>query len=326
MSSAQAIARTNIALVKYWGKADLSANLPATGSLSLTLDELWTRTRVTFSRLADLDELRLDGKPASEAARLRVSKLLNRVRDLSGIDRYALVESENNFPTAAGLASSASGFAALAASASRAAGLDLPRQELADLARRGSGSAPRSLLGGFVAVTLGSEDGQTACGIEQIAPAEHWDLRMVIALCAEGPKKVGSTEGMERTRRTSPYFSGWVDSHAGDLDRARAAIAERDFEALGRVTEASCFKMHALAMSADPALIYLNPVSLAVIQAVWRLRQDGLSAFVTMDAGPHVKALCRPADASALARELEALPGVVRVLIAAPGQGLEVSP
>ena len=326
MSSAQAIARTNIALVKYWGKADLASNLPATGSLSLTLDELWTRTRVTFSRMAELDELRLDGKEASEPARRRVSKLLNRVRDLSGIDSYALVESENNFPTAAGLASSASGFAALAAAASSAAGLALPRQELADLARRGSGSAPRSLLGGFVAVTLGSGEGQASCGIEQIAPAEHWDLRMLIVLCAVGPKKVGSTDGMERTRRTSPYFSGWVDSHGGDLDRARAAIAERDFEALGRVTESSCFKMHALAMSADPALIYLNPVSLAAIQEVLRLREEGLSAYVTMDAGPHVKVLCLPADSSALARALEALPGVVRVLTAAPGQGLEVLP
>lgn len=320
MATAQATARTNIALVKYWGKADLDANLPAVGSLSMTLDGLWTTTRVSFEPDLARDELQLDDQPAPEPARQRASRFLDLVRQQSGRTERARVVSTNSFPTAAGLASSASGFCALAAAATRAAGIDLPAPDLADLTRRGSGSAPRSLLGGFVELRPG--DG---CQVVQVAPADYWDLRLVIALCADGPKAVGSTEGMERSRRTSPYYDRWIDDHPADLDRARRAIAERELPALGRAAEASCFKMHALAMSSDPPLIYFQPATLAAVQRVWHLRAEGLVGYVTIDAGPHVKVLCAAADAEALAAELGRVDGVRRVMIQAPGPGVEVA-
>ncbi len=320
---AEAVARTNIALVKYWGKADPVRNLPATGSLSLTLDGLWTRTRAVVEPGLDGDVISLDGRPAPAAMRRRTSRFLDLLRRDAGRRDFLRIESRNNFPTAAGLASSASGFAALTLAAARALGLEADGAGLADWARRGSGSAPRSLLGGFVELVL---DGRGGCRLEQLAAAEDWDLRLVVALCASGPKAVGSTTGMERSRRTSPYYAGWLDSHAADLDRARGAVAERDLDALGRVAEASCFKMHALAMSAEPPLIYFQPATLAAVRRVWRLRDEGLAGYVTIDAGPHVKVLCAPAAAAPLAEALGEVVGVERVLVERPGAAAEVKP
>ncbi len=319
--SAEAVARTNIALVKYWGKADTARNLPATGSLSLTLDGLWTRTRVAVDPDLDGDAVLLDGRPAPAAVRQRTSGFLDLLRRAAGRRDPLRIESRNNFPTAAGLASSASGFAALTLAAARALGIEADPSELADWARCGSGSAPRSLLGGFAELAL---DGRGGCRLEQLAAAEDWDLRLVVALCDSGPKAVGSTTGMERSRRTSPYYTGWLDSHPADLDRARSAVAERDLDALGRVAEASCFKMHALAMSAEPPLIYFQPATLAAVRRVWQLRAEGLAGYVTIDAGPHVKVLCAPAAAEPLAEALGAVAGVQRVLVEQPGAAAEV--
>jgi diphosphomevalonate decarboxylase len=321
--SAEAVARTNIALVKYWGKADAARNLPATGSLSLTLDGLWTRTRVVVEPGLHGDAISLDGRPAPAAVRQRTSRFVDLLRRAAGRREHLRIESRNNFPTAAGLASSASGFAALTLAAARALGLQADAAGLADWARRGSGSAPRSLLGGFVELAL---DGRGGCRLEQLAEAADWDLRLVVALCASGPKAVGSTAGMERSRRTSPYYAGWLDSHAADLERARSAVAERDLDALGRVAEASCFKMHALAMSAEPPLIYFQPATLAAVRRVWRLRDEGLAGYVTIDAGPHVKVLCAPAAAGPLAAALGQVEGVERVFVERPGAAAEVRP
>jgi diphosphomevalonate decarboxylase len=323
MKSAMARARANIALVKYWGKANLERNLPATGSISLTCSSLRTTTQVEFERSLVRDELRLDSGVAPEHERLRVSRFLDRVRALAGIEQFARVDSSNDFPTAAGLASSASGFAALAAAATRAAGLDLPHSELASLARLGSGSASRSLLGGFVELAGSEHKGPEAWQVRQIAPPEHWDIRLVVALTDGGRKKVGSSEGMERSRFTSPYFDSWVRSHPGDMTAARQAILDKDFGRLGRVAESSCFKMHALAMSSRPPLLYFNPVTVAAISKVWEMREAGLEGYVTIDAGPHVKVLCLPGEASAIAHQLGNLSGVARVWVEEPGAGLE---
>ena len=303
----RARARPNIALVKYWGKRDAERNLPATGSLSLTLSELDTTTEVTFDPALRQDELRLDGEPASEAARRRVSGFLDRVRDLARGGDFARVVSVNRFPTAAGLASSASGFAALALAATHAAGLQLPLDELAALARHGSGSAPRSLLGGFVAVHPGGADDGADWRIEALGDADFWDLRLVVALTATGPKAVGSSEGMERTRTSSPYYAPWLAANARHLDEARRALRARDFTALGRVTEASCFRMHAAALAADPPLLYWNGATVAAIHRVWQLRGEGHPAYVTIDAGPHVKVLCQPTDAEVVAAGLRSM-------------------
>ena len=332
---ATAIAGTNIALVKYWGKRDAALNLPAAGSLSLTLAELGTETRVRFlghgsaapgEAPADLprelsDQVLLDGKPAEPAFARRVSRFLDLVRERAGITLPAEVSTNNTVPTAAGLASSASGFAALALAASRAAGLTLSPAELSELARRGSGSAARSIFGGFAAMAAGERaDGSDAVARQLLAP-ESWPVRLVVAMTEVGPKAIGSTEAMDRTAATSPYYAAWVASVPADLAEARAAIAERDLPRLGVVVERSALRMHASAMAADPAVLYWTPATLAAMGAVMELRANKTAAYFTMDAGPHVKVLCRADDASSVADQLAAVPGVRATLICAPGPG-----
>ncbi|HET6147064.1 MAG TPA: diphosphomevalonate decarboxylase [Polyangia bacterium] len=326
--SCTAIAGSNIALVKYWGKRDAALNLPATGSLSLTLAELGTRTTVRFSGDGAEDQVTLNGAPAADQVRARVGAFLDRVRARAGIDRRADVVSENSVPTAAGLASSASGFAALALAASRAAGLALAPGELSELARLGSGSAARSIFGGFVEMAAGTRaDGRDAVAAPLAGAADGaaaWDLRLVVAVTAAGPKAAGSTTAMESTARTSPFYPAWVAGVPGDLVEARAAIAARDLDRLGVVAERSALRMHATAMAADPAILYWNPTTLAAIQTTRALRVAGTAAYFTIDAGPHVKVLCAPADVSAVAAALAATPGVLRTIVASPGPGARV--
>jgi diphosphomevalonate decarboxylase len=320
-----AVAGTNIALVKYWGKRDVALNLPAAGSLSLTLDRLGTRTTVVFDD-GDRDRLVLGGAPADSAATARVSAFLDRVRARAEIARRALVTTDNSVPTAAGLASSASGFAALALAATRAAGLELPAPELSALARIGSGSAARSIFGGFVEMARGERaDGSDAIA-RPLPEGDGWDVRLVVAITASGPKAIGSTAAMTHTARTSPFYGAWIAAVPGDLAAARAAIAARHLPSLGAVAERSALRMHAAAMAADPAVIYWNAATLAAIDCVHTLRAQGMSVFFTIDAGPHVKALCRAADADAVAAALRAVPGVNDCLIAAPGPGARVVP
>jgi diphosphomevalonate decarboxylase len=322
-----AVAGTNIALVKYWGKRDAALNLPATGSLSLTLDKLGTRTTVAFDLPGGAgaeDRVTLDGGPAAPSFRARVSAFLDRVRGLAGTDARARVATDNSVPTAAGLASSASGFAALALAAARAAGLMLSATELSALARLGSGSAARSIFGGFVEMAPGARaDGADAAAAE-LAAGAGWDLRLVVAVTARGEKPLGSTAAMELTARTSPFYAAWLASVAGDLAAARGAIASRDLAALGAVAERSALRMHATAMAAEPPVLYWNPATLAAIEAVRALRARGTPAYFTVDAGPHVKALCAAADADAVSDALGAVPGVLRTIVAAPGTGARV--
>ncbi|MBD3852674.1 MAG: diphosphomevalonate decarboxylase, partial [Acidobacteria bacterium] len=240
---ATAVAHPNIALIKYWGKSDIERNIPAVGSLSITLDGLTTTTAVSFNSDLEEDEFLLGGQAIPEMSG-RVSRCLDLVRERVGAQTRARVESNNDFPTAAGLASSASGFAALVTAADAAMGVNIPQNELADMARRSSGSAARSLFGGFVELRL-TPDGPLPTETRQILEPFDWPLRVAVAVTDAGPKEIGSTEGMVRTERTSPYYAGWVDSSEDDLAEARTAIARRDFEALAEVSESSCLKMHA---------------------------------------------------------------------------------
>jgi diphosphomevalonate decarboxylase len=331
MSVATAVAGTNIALVKYWGKRDQALNLPATGSLSLTLDRLGTRTRVAFDGGAGAgDRVTLNGAVADERSSARVSAFLDRVRARAGIATAATVVTDNSVPTASGLASSASGFAARAVAATRAAGLDLPPAQLSALARLGSGSAARSIFGGFVEMARGVRgDGSdaTAHPLEAQGPADdRWDVRMVVAITAAGEKSIGSTAAMTRTARTSPFYGAWLASVDRDLAAARAAIAKRDLAALGAVAERSALRMHATALAAEPPVIYWNPATLGAMACVRALREGSPAtpAFFTIDAGPHVKVLCAPEHANRVAAALAAVPGVLQTLIAAPGPGARI--
>jgi diphosphomevalonate decarboxylase len=324
--SVTARAGTNIALVKYWGKRDAALNLPATGSLSLTLADFGSETTVRFaSNVGDGHDRVLFGSVEAEPRFAhRVRRFLDHIRDRAGINLPAEVATVNTVPTAAGLASSAAGFAALALAASRAAGLQLSPAGLSELARRGSGSAARSIFGGFTEMA----PGQLADGSDAVAHGlleeTAWDVRLCVAITASGEKAIGSTAAMDRTAQTSPYYQGWIASVPADLDEARTALSTRDLARLGAVAERSAMRMHACAMAADPHILYWNPATLEAIATVKRLRADGIQAFFTIDAGPHVKVLCTMADTPQVKAALAATPGVMRVLSLAPGPGAQI--
>ncbi|MEN9786648.1 MAG: hypothetical protein RLZZ299_1912 [Pseudomonadota bacterium] len=309
MRSATAVAHPNIALCKYWGKRDRARNLPSNGSLSLTLGPWATTTTVHWG--AEADSVLLDGAPANPDEARRVLGLL----DLFAADRPPVrVESRNDLPTAAGLASSASGFAALVLAADAAAGSGLGGTALRVLARRGSGSATRSLDGGWVRWDRGTrEDGADSHG-RAIAPADHWDVRMVVAMVDSGRKRTGSTDGMLHTQATSPFHATWTALAEADLAAAEAAILARDLEALGAVAERNAMRMHATYLAADPPGWYWAPGTLHALETVRALRGRGVGAWATMDAGPNVKVLCDANDAPTVAAALgDVVPGV-RVL------------
>jgi len=315
-----AIAHPNIALVKYWGKADVGLNLPAVGSISITLDTLVTTTRVRFGADADGDELFLDGQPASEDRTGRVRFCLDLFRRFRSELPSAVVESENSFPTAAGLASSASGFAALVTAVNAALESPLEADQLAEIARRCSGSSPRSLFGGYVELSLAGD----STAVRPILDRREWPLEVVIAVTSKTAKKVGSTDGMEMTRKTSPFYDSWVSSAPDDLAVAREAIAGSDFEALAAVGEASCLRMHAVAMAARPGLIYWNGTTVDCLHQIRELREQGTPVFFTIDAGPQIKAVCEPNSTARVTAALAEIPGVVEVIRCGLGDGARV--
>jgi diphosphomevalonate decarboxylase len=319
---ATVVAHPNIALVKYWGKADVERNIPAVGSLSITLDGLATTTSVHFDPGLKRDEFLLDGQTIPDMAQ-RVSSCLDRVRERAGTDVRAHVESSNDFPTAAGLASSASGFAALVVAADAALGADFDRAELADLARQASGSAARSIFGGFVELRL-TPDGSRPTETRQILDPSGWPLRVAVAVTDPGPKAVGSTQGMQHTEQTSPFYSSWVQASEGDLAMARKVIEDRDFEALAEISEASCLAMHAVMMSARPGLVYWNATTVECLRRVREMRAAGLPVFFTIDAGPQVKAVCMPDSFDQVAAGLSTIAGVRQVLASGLGDGARV--
>lgn len=317
-------ANSNIALVKYWGKRDPVLNLPAAGSISMTLHGLETRTSVLFDPELETDLVDLNGERLGQGKAARLSAFIDRVRTMAGFEHRAHIQTVNDFPTAAGLASSASGFAALTLAATQAAGMDLSSQELSILARIGSGSAARSVYGGFVEMHAGArDDGQDAFAVP-LFEADHWDLKCLVAVCAQGPKAYGSTEAMEHTSHTSPFYQPWIDDVPQALDAAREALGARDFEALAHTAEASCLRMHASAMAAAPGILYWKGATVDLIHSVRAWRARGLAAFFTIDAGPHVKVFCEARDARALKAKLVDHPGVLDVLEARAGRGAEI--
>ena len=319
----QAKARANIALAKYWGKSDLRYNLPAVPSISLTLDGLLTETTVQLDERLKADEVHLDGRRAGAKEAKRVVEMLGRLRNEAKTKLFARVESTNHFPTAAGLASSASGFAALSAAASKALGLRSSDKRLSAMARWSSASAARSIYGGFVELPAGKL-GDSLLAAKKIAPEDHWDVRIVVAVTAKGPKKVGSTEGMERSRKTSPIYEAWVEAAPGLTRKLRRAVKAKDLEGVGSIMEQSTMSFHACAMSSSPGILYWQPGTIAALRTIETLREKGISVWATMDAGPHVKALCHAKDASRVKQALKRTEGVLSTLVAKPGAGVEV--
>lgn len=319
-TSARAVAHSNIALAKYWGKADIGRNMPAVPSLSMTLSDMFTETVVTFDPRLTHDELHLNGRQAGEKELVRVVRGLDLVRTEARLDTRARVQSRNNFPTASGLASSASGFAALVLAARAACGLPEDRAVSSAFARQCSASAARSVYGGFVALPLGAES-----AIRVTVPASL-DVELLVAVTAEEAKSVGSTEGMVHTRETSPYYAAWVQ-HAPELyEKALQSLTAGDLATLGPLVEQSTLLMHASMFGAAPAIIYWSDATLRLIHAVRRLRSDGLMGYFTMDAGPHVKVLVPRAQSDALGEALSKVMGVKRVIRCSVGPDARVEP
>jgi diphosphomevalonate decarboxylase len=318
MIKATAISCANIAFIKYWGRKNHELRLPLNSSISMNLDSATTTTTVVFGPGLGADQVTIEGTDTGEKAARRVSEHLDRIRALAGINAFARVVSRNSFPMGAGIASSASAFAALTVAACAAAGLSLEERALTILARQGSGSACRSIPAGFVEWhTADTDEGSYA---EQIAPPDHWDLRDLIAIVQTGHKKVGSTRGHELVD-PSPFADARLAAAERALPIVREALLARDFVTFGEETEQEAIRMHAVAMTSQPSLLYWSPDTVRIMHAVRDWREDGLAAYFTIDAGANVHVLGRGADARELEDRMRGLPGVQDVLANRPGPG-----
>ena len=321
MHTGKARAYTNIALIKYWGKKDEELILPMNNSLSLTLDAFYTETTVSFDPALQADTFLLDGQLQNTAATAKINRFLDLLRELAGTKLRAAVTSENFVPTAAGLASSASGLAALAAAGNAALQLGLDDSQLSRLARRGSGSACRSIFGGFVEWEQGTDD-VTSLARPLAANGFENDLAMLFVLINDKQKDVSSRDGMRRTVATSAFYPGWLASLPEDLAAIKQAIATQDFTALGRITEANGLKMHATTLAAVPPFTYWSPQSLLAMDLVRQLRATGTECYFTMDAGPNVKVLCRRQDEAAVQQAFSNSFSSDRLILAHAGPGI----
>ena len=315
---------SNIAFIKYWGVADARLNLPLNNSISMTLAAAHTTTTVSWDdngRQRE-DEITLDGERLAARAAQRLVAHLDRLRALARVDYRATVVSENNFPMASGIASSASGFAALTVAGCRALGLDLDPTRLSAMARRGSGSVSRSLFGGFVEWEKGLDDATSVA--RQLYTEEHWVLYDVVAVVSSAAKHVSSASG-HTLAATSPLNDCRIASLDAALREVRQAITLRDISQLGPVIEQDALAMHGVMMTSHPSLLYWQPETLTIMQAAraWR-EHDGLVAYFTIDAGPNVHLICEQESVDAVVERLDALPGVQRVIVSPPGPGPQV--
>ncbi len=324
---ATAKANANIALTKYWGKRDKKLMLPQNGSTSMTLSDLFTITTVEFDKKYDKDIFILGEEEFKEGSEEydEVKGHLGLVREMAGVSEKAKVQSKNNFPTAAGLASSASGFAALSVAAAGATGLKLDQQQLSALARRGSGSATRSVLGGFVEWKRGGKaDGSDSVAV-QIAPPEHWtEFRMITTIVSTVQKKVKSRAGMAKTVETCPYYKDWLATVNNDIENVKKGVKDKNFTLVGETAEHNCLKMHATMITTKPPIIYWMPATMAVIHAVLAWREEGLECYFTIDGGPQVKVICLEKDADELEKRLQGIEGVQKTILCRPGEGAKL--
>lgn len=309
----------NIALIKYWGKRDEKNILPMNSSLSLTIKCFYTETEVVFDDSLNEDYFYLNDELQDKTTTKKISDFIDLFRKAARINMKATVRSTNYVPTAAGLASSASGFAALAAACNHATRLNLSHRELSMYARRGSGSATRSIYGGFVEWKKGTnEEDSYAVPIDDA----KWDIGMVIVIINSKEKKVSSREGMKHTVLTSPFYKAWVETCEKDIKEIKLAIRDRDFERLGLITERNGLMMHATMLGANPPLSYWEPDSVLAMNVVRELRRKGILCYFTMDAGPNVKILCRLSEANIIKNKLKEFFDEEQIIVTGPGPGI----
>ncbi len=322
---ATAIANSNIALVKYWGKRDSNLILPHNSSISMTLDSLNTKTTVEFDNSFRKNEVIINGKNVKGQEFQRVSDHLNLLKLSSPDKMFAKVVSENNFPKAAGLASSASGFAALTHAGIKALNQSLSLKELSILARRGSGSASRSIYGGFVEWRKGTRSDGLDSHAMLIRDVNHWpEVSMIVTVISTDKKKISSRVGMSQTVCTSPFYRAWLETIETDLKKMREAIIEKNFNQLGMIAEKNALKMHATMHTTSPPNIYWKSGTLEVMQKVIELRNEGLECYFTMDAGPQVKILCLSSNLPHIQEELVTIGSIKEQIVCHPGEGTQL--
>lgn len=318
MSEARALAHPNVALVKYWGKSNSTYNIPDTPSVSIGLEALTTETTVKESQA---DQITIDGNVVEDPKIITWLDALRKVHEIPPVT----ITSKSNFPASSGLASSASGFAALTEAINHAFDLAWDLQQKASWARLGSASAARSITGSWSTLIPSSSasDSMFGCELFRIQDSAYWDLRVVVAITETAPKAISSTAGMRLSRETSPFYPKWVESTHRDFDVATVAIQNQDFSQLAKVTESSCRKMHALMLSTEPPLRYWNSTTLGCLDAVEQLQNHQVPVFYSIDAGPQVKAICASDVGDTVAKALAQVRGVRQVIQSAIGGGVE---
>lgn len=311
-------AHTNIALIKYWGKRNKQLFLPVTSSLSLTLNEFYTETFLSWQEEGKADSFTLNGIDQEIREGAPISRFLDLFRDLSGIYRPVQVVSDNFVPTAAGLASSASAYAALASASNILFDTRMNHQELSTYARQGSGSATRSLFAGFALWHKGQGDDSASSYAEQIDEAK-WDIGMITVVVNKQEKAYSSREGMEHTRLTSPFYQMWPQTVAEDLDKMIHAIQLQDFTQVGEIAEHNAMKMHATMIASNPSFTYWEPDSIIAMNMVRNLRAANIECYFTMDAGPNIKVLCRLSQAQDIVQAFQAHFAESQLIVSGPG-------
>lgn len=319
---ATAVAPSNIAFTKYWGKKDEILRLPENGSVSITLSDLFTTTTLELSDKYDKDEITINGGGVEEGEADRVIKHLDRVRKLANIDLKAKVVSKNNFPIGTGLSSSASGFAALTLAAASAAGLNLSEKELSILARQGAGSACRSIPGGFVEWLDGNTSDTSYA--KQIFPPDYWRIADVVVIVSEGRKEISSTQGM-KAARSSPFMRLRLSRMKEKNKLVKKFIRERNFKQLGELIEQEALELHTIMLTQYPPLIYWTPGTLQIMKLTPHWRADGLPVYFTINTGQDIHLICEQKNTKKIQAKLKELDFVKDIIVNTPGQGTRLT-
>jgi len=298
---ATAIAPANIAFIKFWGKKDEKLRLPTNGSISMNLSNLLTTTTVEFSSQYKVDEILINNKIDNKENK-RVGQFLDKIRQMAKSNLRAKVVTENNFLKSGGLASSASGFAALTVAASASIGLNLSEKELSILARIGSGSACRSIPDGFIEWVEG-KDSLSSFG-QSIYPADYWKIIDIVAVIQKENKKVTSSDG-HKIAKTSPFFKERLKNIQNKIEKIKKYIKQKEFINFGKLIEKEALELHAIMLTSNPPIIYLNPKSIEIMQAVWQWRREGLLVYFTIDAGPNIHLICQEKDQGQVVKKLQ---------------------
>lgn len=323
MKKATVKSPANIAFIKYWGKTDLKTRVPENSSISMCLSDLYSVCTVAFDKSFSKDTVIFIGEKVVKDREVeRIIKVLDRVRALAGMDLRAKVLTENNFPKATGIASSASGLSAVTLAGVSALGIEMSSDELSKLCRLASGTASRSIPDGFVEWEKG-KDGDSSFAREIFHP-DWWEICDVVAIVTHKMKKVSSSDG-HRLASTSPFYKARIADMDRKIKALKKSMRNRDFSTFGEILEREALNMHAVCLTSNPPVIYWEAPTVEIMKWVKEWRENGkLESYFTIDAGSTVHIICQKRDFRRLAKWLERTEGVERVSVNHPSVGARV--